>query len=110
MTLGPYQLTEALHTMLLDRDRMLAYRDGDDSVLPGGLGPGERAALSGRDLAGLYRLGVHPLVVFHLSAVLFPRSHYMRAVVPRIQDAANPFHDYYARRRSPGPTAGGRDG
>jgi hypothetical protein len=98
MTLGPQGLTQALHAMLMDRDRMLAFAGGDDSVLPDGLGPAEQAALAGRDLAGLYRLGTHPLVVFHFSAILFPRTHYIRNVVPQIQDAANPFYDYYPRR------------
>jgi len=96
--LGPQDLTRALHAMLLDRDRMLAYAGGDDSVLPDGLGPAERAALARRDMADLYRLGAHPLVVFHLSAILYPRSHYIRNVVPEIQAAANPFYDYYAGR------------
>lgn len=90
----------ALHALLLDRDRMLAYAGGDDSVLPAALGPADRAALEQRDLAGLYRLGAHPLVVFHLSAILFGRSHYIRAVVPQIAGAANPFYDYYAQGRA----------
>lgn len=98
MTLGPHGLTQALHVMMLDRDRMMAFREGDDSVLPDGLGADERQALTGRDMASLYRLGVHPLLVFHLSAVLYPREHYVRTVVPKIQGAANPFYDYYTRR------------
>jgi hypothetical protein len=111
--MSPQSLTQALHAMLLDRDRMLAYAGGDHSVLPDGLDEAERAALVSHDLADLYRLGAHPLVVFHLSAILYPRSHYIRNVVPKIQTAANPFYDYYADRRdsrgSPAPApSGGR--
>lgn len=93
------QLCTAIHDVTLDRNRALAYRDGDVSVFAAcELDPEERAALEAKDLPELWRLGAHPVMLFHLSAILFGRSHYIENVVPKIQGVPNPFYDYYALR------------
>ncbi len=100
MSMGPYQLCKALHHIYIDRAATLAFRAGDFSVLDGfDLTAEERAALESKDLVTLYRLGAHPLLLFHLSAVLNPRETYVREIVPRLQGIPNPFYDYYQRRR-----------
>ncbi len=94
-----HDLCLAIYEVVLDRAKALRYRDGDASVFDGyGLEPAARDALAAHDLAGLYRLGVHPLLVFHLSAIVFGRAHYVKHVVPAIQGVVNPFYDYYRLR------------
>ncbi len=61
------------------------------------LTPEEHAALIGRDFPQLWALDVHPILLFHLSAVLNPREWYLREVVPKIRDVPNYWYDYYAR-------------
>ena len=78
----------------------MAARAGDFSLLDHyDLTPEERTAIEQKDLVKLYRLGAHPILIFHFSAVLNPRETYIREVVPKIQDVPNPFYDYYRRRR-----------
>jgi hypothetical protein len=94
-----YGVCKALHAVYIDREATIAFRAGDVSMLDGfDLTPEERAALVAKDLVTLYRLGAHPILVFHFSAVLNPRETYIREVVPNIQDVPNPFYDYYRQR------------
>jgi len=95
-----YGLCKALHQIYIDREATLAARAGDFRMLDGlDLTPQERAAIETKDLVALYRLGAHPILLFHFSAVLNPRETYIREVVPKIQDVPNAFYDYYRRRR-----------
>ena len=99
-----YDLCKALHAIYIDRERTLAARAGNFACLAKfNLSAEERAAIERKDLVSLYRLGAHPILVFHFSAVLNPRETYIREVVPRIQDVDNPFYDYYRRRRDRHP-------
>lgn len=100
--MGVYGLCKALHHLYIHREATLAARAGDFSLLDGfDLTPDERLAIERKDLILLYRLGAHPLLLFHFSAVLNPRETYLREVVPHLQDLPNPFYDYYRRRRRP---------
>lgn len=99
MTVGPFRLSEALHELILDKTRALAFCDGDRSAIPAGLDDDDRELLERRDLVGLYRAGAHPLLVFHLSAILNDRSFYVRNVVPQLSGVPNWFYDYYNSRR-----------
>ena len=93
------ELCATIHEITLDRTRALAYRDGDTSWLDSfPLDTDERAAFERKDLAELWRLGAHPIMLFHLSAILFGRAHYIENVVPKIQGVPNPFYDYYSSR------------
>jgi len=103
------RLSRALQRLVLDRDAALAFRDGDASAIDRyELEPDARRALLAKDIAGLYELGAHPVVLFHLSAILHTRAHFVREVVPAIQTARNPFYDYYRDRASPDGEADGR--
>ena len=94
-----YGLCKALHAVYINRDATMAFRAGDVSMLDGlDLTAEERTAIEAKDLVALYRLGAHPILVFHFSAVLNPRETYVREVVPNIQGVPNPFYDYYKRR------------
>ncbi len=94
-----YDLCKALHHIYLHREATMAARAGDFACLDQfDLTAEERAAVEAKDLVALYRLGAHPVLIFHFSAVLNPRETYIREVVPNIQGVPNPFYDYYARR------------
>jgi len=101
---GAYQLCRALHHVYIHREAGLAARNGDFSSLAGfKLTAEERMAIERRDLVELYRLGAHPLVLFHFATVLQPRESYVRDVAPRLRGIPNPF--YYGR-----PAQGDRTG
>jgi hypothetical protein len=94
-----YELNRAIHHIYIDRSRTYAFRDGDYAVLDRfDLAPEERQALTERDFPGLWALHVHPVLLFHLSAVLNPREWYIENVVPKIQGVPNMWYDYYDPR------------
>ena len=97
--MSTYGLCKALHAVYTSRDRTYAARAGDfGSLAEFDLTDEERAAIERKDLVALYRLGAHPVLLFHFSAVLNPREHYIRDVVPNIQGVENGFYDYYRLR------------
>ena len=90
-------LNRAIHHIYTDRDRTAAFRAGDHSVLDAfALTNAERSALEARDFPALWALDVHPVVLFHLSAVLNPREWYLANVVPKIAGVPNKYYDFYA--------------
>lgn len=92
------ELSRALHRLIGNRQRALRFRDGDDAAaFTDELDGDERAALAARDLPRLYALGAHPILLFHLSAILYARAHYVANVVPKLQGVPNPYYDYYQR-------------
>lgn len=97
-----YQLNKAVHHIYMHRDITMAVRDGDFSAADGfDLTAEERAALVERDFPALWQLGVHPVLLFHLSAVLNPREWYIKEVVPHIQGIPNVWYDYYRTDSKP---------
>jgi hypothetical protein len=44
----------------------------------------------------LWALDVHPVVLFHLSAVLNPREWYLKNVVPYFAGGPNKYYDFYS--------------
>ncbi|MCY4551825.1 MAG: hypothetical protein OXC28_26110 [Defluviicoccus sp.] len=101
--MSSYELNKAIHHIYIDRDRTMAFRDGDHAVLDRfGLDESERAALVARDFPRLWAMDVHPVLLFHLSAVLNPREWYVKEVVPKIRDIPNSWYDYYAPRGDAG--------
>lgn len=91
-----YELNRAIHHIYIDRERTTAFRKGDYAVLDRfDLTAQERSALESRDFPQLWALHVHPVLLFHLSAVLNPREWYLQNVVPKIQGVPNLFYDYY---------------
>lgn len=98
-----YQVCKALHQIYINKEATMAARAGDFSMLDGyDLTSGERTAIEQKDLVTLYRLGAHPILLFHFSAVLNPRETYIREIVPKIQDVPNPFYDYYKNPKNYG--------
>jgi hypothetical protein len=101
-----YELNRAVHAIYIDRDRAIAFRDGDNSVLTDfDLTADERQALAARDFPRLWALHVHPMILFHLSAVMNPREWYMQNVIPHIRDVPNHWYDYYKDQYAPGDGA-----
>ena len=100
--MAPPDLSRLVYRLVKSRESALAYRDGELSLDTlcgfGELDDAERDALVSRDLPRLYGLGTHPMLLFHLSAIVFGRAHYIRNVVPAIQETPNPYYDYYADR------------
>jgi hypothetical protein len=95
--MSAYELNRAIHHVYIDRDRTMAFRAGDHAELGSfDLTSEERDALTMRDFPRLWALHVHPVVLFHLSAVLYPREWYMQEVVPKIQGVPNCWYDYYS--------------
>lgn len=103
-TVPAADLCRVIHRIVGDRDLAMRFRDGalaaDELAGIGGddLAADEAAALAERDLPRLYALGAHPILLFHLSAIAFPRSHYITNVVPALAGVANPYYDYYRMR------------
>ena len=101
--MSTYELNKAIHHVYIDRDMTMAFRDGDYSMLDAfDLTDGERDALSRRDFPALWAMDVHPVLLFHLSAVLNPREWYVDEVVPKIQGVPNSWYDYYGPREAEG--------
>ena len=97
--MSEYELNRAIHHVYTDRERTQAFRSGDFRALaPFDLSAAERAALEGRDFPALWALDVHPVMLFHLSAVLNPREWYLANVVPNIAGVPNKYYDFYGRR------------
>jgi hypothetical protein len=97
--MSQYELNRAIHHVYTDKERTEAFRRADYAVLDKfDLAPVERQALTERDFPKLWALDVHPVLLFHLSAVLNPREWYLENVVPKIQDVPNKFYDYYHPR------------
>ena len=92
--MSSYELNRAIHHIYTVRDRTMRFRDGDQSVLDGfDLDADERSALLGKDFPRMWALHVHPVLLFHLSAVLYPREWYLAEVVPAIQGVPNRWYD-----------------
>jgi hypothetical protein len=95
--MSSYDLNRAIHHIYTDRERTAAFARGDTAMLDAfDLTPAERAALETRDFPQLWALDVHPVILFHLSAVLNPREWYLSEVVPRIAGVPNRYYDFYA--------------
>ena len=95
--MSAYELNRAIHHIYTDRARTVAFRDGDLKALDGfELTNEEHRALAERDFPKLWALDVHPVLLFHLSAVLNPREWYIENVVPKIKGVPNAHYDYYA--------------
>ncbi|MGQ0569181.1 MAG: hypothetical protein ACT4P5_06565 [Armatimonadota bacterium] len=96
-----YGLCKAIHHLYINRETAMAARAADFTILDRfDLEPEERQAIERRDLVALYRLGAHPLLLFHFAVVMDARERYVREVVPQLQGLPNPFYDYYQRHRS----------
>jgi hypothetical protein len=105
--MSDYELNRAIHHVYTDRDLTARFRAGDFAMLDAfGLDGDERAALETRDFPKLWALHVHPVLLFHLSAVLNSREWYLDNVVPKIKDVPNKFYDYYHPRGPAGKAAG----
>jgi len=97
--MSDYELNRAIHHIYTNRERTMAFRAGNYAVLDGfALTAAERGALEARDFPALWALHVHPVLLFHLSAVLNPREWYLENVVPKIKDVPNKYYDYYHPR------------
>jgi hypothetical protein len=100
--MSEFDLNRAIHHIYIDRDRTAAFRDGDNSALDEfELSKEERTALETRDFPKLWALDVHPVVLFHLSAVLNPREWYLKNVVPNIEGVPNKYYDFYPAPAKP---------
>ena len=103
--MSDYELNRAIHHIYTDRERTEAFRRADYAVLAHfDLSGEERRALTERDFPALWALHVHPVLLFHLSAVLNPREWYIENVVPKIKKVPNKFYDYY-HPRAPQPAS-----
>ena len=97
--MSDYELNRAIHHIYTDKELTAAFRRRDFAVLDDfDLTLDERHALESRDFPKLWALHVHPVLLFHLSAVLNPREWYLENVVPKIKDVPNKFYDYYHPR------------
>ena len=102
--MSSYGLNRAIHYIYIHRDATMAFRAGAFELLDSyDLTEAERTALTTRDFPKLWALDVHPVLLFHLSAVLNPREWYIENVVPNIKGVPNRWYDYYG----PEPAAGG---
>lgn len=105
--MSDYELNRAIHHIYTTRALTMEFRAGNHAVLDRfDLTADERAALMARDFPKLWALHVHPVLLFHLSAVLNPREWYLENVVPKIKDVPNKFYDYYHPRAASGNAAG----
>jgi hypothetical protein len=92
-----YELNKAVHHLYIDRDAALAFKSGDTSVLDRfNLTAAERAAVEAHDFVALWGMHVHPVLMFHLAAVLYPREWYVNNVAPRLKGIPNVWGEYYS--------------
>jgi hypothetical protein len=97
--MSDYELNRAIHHIYTDKALTEAFRRNDFAVLEHfTLTAEERRALTERDFPSLWAQHVHPVLLFHLSAVLNPREWYLENVVPNIKGVPNKFYDYYHPR------------
>jgi len=97
--MSEYELNRSIHHVYTNKERTVAFRDGNYAALDAfDLSAEERAALEGRDFPKLWALNVHPVLLFHLSAVLNPREWYLAEVVPKIAGVPNKYYDFYGKR------------
>jgi hypothetical protein len=90
-------LNRAIHHIYTDKARTAAFKGGDCAELDAfALTPAERTALETQDFPALWALHVHPVLLFHLSAVLNPREWYLKNVVPKIAGVPNKYYDFYS--------------
>lgn len=93
-----YELNKAVHQLYIDRDASLAFKAGDVSVLDRfKLTDDEREAIIAHDFVALWGMHVHPVLLFHLAAVLYPREWYLKNVAPRLKGIPNVWGEYYNR-------------
>lgn len=93
-----YELNRAIHGIYIDKEKASLFAAGDNSVLDSyALSPEERDALASRDFPKLWALNAHPMILFHLSAVLYPREWYMANVIPHIKGVPNHWYDFYRK-------------
>src|ERR1041385_6104537 len=93
--MSDYELNRAIHHIYTDRQLTAQFRARNYAVLDEFvLTPEERTALEARDFPKLWAFHVHPVLLFHLSAVLNPHEWYLENVVPKIKDVPNRFYDY----------------
>ena len=91
-----YELNRAILAIYIDRNLCETFKSADFGFLESfDLTEEEYTALIGRDFPKLWALHTHPMILFHISAVLNPREWYLENVVPFIQDVPNAFYDYY---------------
>ena len=97
-----YDLNKAIHHIYIDRTRAHAFKGGDFSVLDGlPLKPEERKALETHDFPAMWAMHAHPVLLFHLAAVLYPREWYLQNVTPKIKGVPNVWYDYYTDPAQP---------
>jgi hypothetical protein len=95
--MAEFDLNRAIHHIYTDRERTQAFRSGETAMLDAfALSADERSALETLDFPKLWSLDVHPILLFHLSAVLNPREWYLKNVVPNIAGVPNKYYDFYA--------------
>jgi hypothetical protein len=86
--MAAYPLQKAIYDILNPRER-----PGAPALTPGdlraryGLGEGEIRALVEGDVAALYRLGVHPVLLNSYARACVPRDRY-RAALAGLEDAS----------------------
>ena len=101
--MSEYELNRCIHHVYTDRERTAAFRARDFRALDAfALEREERAALEGHDFPKLWSMNVHPVLLFHLSAVLYPREWYLTNVVPNITGVPNKYYDFYLKRDETG--------
>ncbi len=101
-----YELNRAVHAIYIDRDSTVAFRNGDVGMLTQfDLSEDEYKAVVERDFPKLWSLHVHPVILFHFSAVLNPREWYMQNVASKIEGVPNQFYDYYLTAEKAEPAA-----
>ena len=94
--MSEYELNRAIHHIYTDRELTKAFEAGDTAMLAGfDLGADERRALVEKDFPAMWALHAHPVLLFHLSAVLNSREWYLEEVVPKIKGVPNKYYDYY---------------
>ena len=97
LLLSTYPLNKAIHRLYIDRASALAFKNGDLSVLDEfDLTEEEREAVVNHDFVALWRMHVHPVLLFHLAAVLYPREWYVNNVAPRLKGIPNAWGEYYS--------------
>jgi hypothetical protein len=97
--MSEYELNRSIHHVYTNKERTAAFRERNYTALDAfDLTAEERAALEERDFPKLWALNVHPVLLFHLSAVLNPREWYLAEVVPKIAGVPNKYYDFYGKR------------
>jgi len=91
-----YLLSKLIHTLYREEKlRSQFRREPEKVILTFGLSKSEADLIMSRDYLGLYAMGLHPILLYHLVEINGDREKFIKEVVPKLASARNTIYDFY---------------